>query len=117
MRLPSQPMRRHHYLYGRKPRTLSNPLCWPACCPSSGARRPVRPGSWGHGSRRTGIVDASGSRRIALLGREGDHALYRTKPGDEWVDKKTGEIKPRRYEPDADLHFEGHGRAPTARSS
>jgi len=35
--------------------------------------------------------------------------LYKTRPGDEWVDKKTGEIKQRRYEPDADLHFEGTG--------
>jgi hypothetical protein len=35
--------------------------------------------------------------------------LYKTKRGDEWVDKKTGEIKQRRCEPDAALHFEGTG--------
>jgi hypothetical protein len=31
--------------------------------------------------------------------------------GKEWVDKKTGEIKQVRYEPDADLHFEATGEA------
>ncbi len=37
--------------------------------------------------------------------------LFRAKPGDERVDKQTGEIKQRRAEPDAALHFEGDGEA------
>jgi hypothetical protein len=35
--------------------------------------------------------------------------LYKGRCGETWVNKKTGEIKQVRYEPDADLHFEGTG--------
>jgi hypothetical protein len=37
--------------------------------------------------------------------------LYESRLGEEWVDKKTEEIKQVRYEPDADLHFEATGEA------
>jgi hypothetical protein len=35
--------------------------------------------------------------------------LYKAKPGDTRVDRETGEIKPVRFEADADLHFQGDG--------
>jgi hypothetical protein len=35
--------------------------------------------------------------------------LYKAKPGDTKVDKQTGEIKPLRFEADADLHMQGDG--------
>ena len=35
--------------------------------------------------------------------------LFKGREGETWVNKKTGEIRQVRYEPDADLHFEGTG--------
>jgi hypothetical protein len=35
--------------------------------------------------------------------------LYRAQPGTTRVDKRTGEVAPTRFEPDAGLHFEGSG--------
>jgi hypothetical protein len=37
--------------------------------------------------------------------------LYRAKPGDVRLDRSTGELRPLRADPDADLHFEGTGEA------
>ncbi|HWD70987.1 MAG TPA: hypothetical protein VG779_00540 [Actinomycetota bacterium] len=109
MRLPSRPMRRHHYLYGRN-RYLSNPAVLEGLAAlhrqlaASQARElglmdPEGPGSWTH-------PDLS---RMLYSDGKVITPLYKTRPGDEWVDKKTGEIKERRYDPDADLHFEGTG--------
>ena len=109
MRLPSRPMRRHHYLYGRN-RYLSNPAVLEGLAKlhreiaaqqarELGLMDPEGPGSWTH-------PDLS---RMLYSDGKVITPLYKTKPGDEWVDKKTGEIKKRRYEPDADLHFEGTG--------
>jgi hypothetical protein len=109
MRLPSRPMRRHHYLYGRN-RYLSNPgvLAGLAALHRElaadqarelGLMDPEGPGSWTH-------PDLS---RMLYSDGKVITPLYKTRPGDEWVDKKTGEIRQRRYEPDADLHFEGTG--------
>jgi hypothetical protein len=109
MRLPSRPMRRHHYLYGRN-RYLSNPVVLAGLAAlhrelAAGQARelglmdPEGPGSWTHPD--LGRMLYSDGKVIT--------PLYKTRPGDEWVDKKTGEIRQRRYEPDADLHFEGTG--------
>ncbi|HLI56332.1 MAG TPA: hypothetical protein VKY26_04770 [Actinomycetota bacterium] len=109
MRLPSRPMRRHHYLYGRN-RYLSNPAVLEGLAKlhrelAAGQARelglmdPEEPGSWTHPHL---------SRMLYSDGKV-ITPLYKTKAGDEWVDKRTGEIKQRRYEPDADLHFEGTG--------
>src|SRR2546421_4850607 len=64
-----------------------------------GLMDPEGPGSWTH-------PDLS---RMLYSDGKVITPLYKTRPGDEWVDKNTGEIKQRRYEPDADLHFEGTG--------
>ena len=37
--------------------------------------------------------------------------LFKAKPGDQRLDRRTGELLPTRYEPDAALHFEGDGNA------
>src|SRR5260370_6452474 len=109
MRLTSRPMRRHHYVYGRN-RYLSNPVVMAGL---ASLHREVAAGQ----ARELGLMDpeGSGSWTHPDLGRmlysDGKviTPLYKTRPGDEWVDKKTGEIRQRRYEPDADLHFEGTG--------
>ena len=109
MRLPSRPMRRHHYLYGRN-RYLSSPavpeglakLHWETAAEQArklGLMDPEGPGSWTHPD--LGRMLYSDGKVIT--------SLYETRPGDERVDKKAGEIKVRRYEPDAVLHFEGTG--------
>ena len=109
MRLPSRPMRRHHYLYGRN-HYLSNPAVLEGLAKlhrelasgqalELGLMDPEGPGSWTH-------PDLS---RMLYSDGKVITPLYKTKPGDEWVDKTTGEIKKRRFEPDADLHFEGTG--------
>ena len=43
--------------------------------------------------------------------------LFRAKPGDAKVNRRTGEIKELRYEPDAGLHVEGDGSSRGALSS
>jgi hypothetical protein len=102
-------MRRHHYLYGRN-RYLSNPAVLEGLAKlhreiAAGQARelglmdPEGPGSWTH-------PDLS---RMVYSDGKVITPLYKTKSGDEWVDKKTGEIRQRRFEPDADLHFEGTG--------
>lgn len=107
--LPAQPMRRHHYLYGHK-RYL--------CCPEIllkllrvhretaskqaqgiGLVDPKGPGSWTHPHL---------SRMLYADGKVVT-PLFKAKPGDTKLDKKTGEIRALRYEPDAGLHFEGTG--------
>jgi hypothetical protein len=109
MRLPSRPMRRHHYVYGRN-RCLSNPVVLAGLASlhrelaaeqarELGLMDPEGPGSWTHPD--LGRMLYSDGKVIT--------PLYKGRLGDEWVDKKTGEIKQRRYEPDADLHFEGTG--------
>ncbi|MPZ68287.1 MAG: hypothetical protein GEU71_02015 [Actinobacteria bacterium] len=111
MHLPRRPMRRHHYLYGRG-RHLSDPDVLSALAElhreiaaeqarELGLMNPAGPGSWTH-PHPSRLLHADG-KVIA--------PLFRAKPGDEWVDKATGEIKSRRCEPDGRLHFEGTGEA------
>jgi hypothetical protein len=109
MRLPSRPMRRHHYLYGRN-RYLSNPAVLAGL---ASLHRELAADQ----ARELGLMDPEGPGSFThphlsrMLHADGKVVtpLYKGRLGEEWVDKKTGEIKQVRYEPDADLHFEGTG--------
>ncbi len=109
MHLPATPMRRHHYLYARK-RLLEVPGLLQQLferhrelavhqAEELGLCDPNGPGSWTHPDLSR-MVHADGKVITPL---------YRPKPGDTRVDKTTGEVLPRRAEPDAGLHFEGTG--------
>jgi hypothetical protein len=109
LQLPATPMRRHHYLYARK-----HALAVPGFLEDLAGRHrelaahqaeelglcdPNGPGSWTH-PHLDRMIHADG-KVIA--------PLYRAKPGDTRVDATTGQIRPRRAEHDAGLHFEGTG--------
>lgn len=107
--LPEQPMRRHHYLYGRT-RWLTHGDVLPELraihqrCAAEQARSlglldPDGPGSW----TRPDL-----SRMVYADGKVVT-PLFRAHPGDRVVDRTTGEIRPARAEHDAGLHFEGTG--------
>ncbi len=109
--LPSQPMRRHHYLYGRN-RYLSCPEILEGLgrlhrelaarqAREIGLLDPEGPGSWTH-PHLSRMLYADG-KVVA--------PLYRARPGDTRVDRSTGEVRAVRHEPDARLHFEGDGEA------
>ena len=109
MRLPSRPMRRHHYLYGRN-RYLSSPAVLASLgmahreLAATQARQlglldPSGPGSWTHPDL-TRLLHADG-KVIS--------PLFSGRLGDERVDHRTGAVRQVRYEPDAGLHFEGGG--------
>jgi hypothetical protein len=111
VRLPRQPMRRHHYLYLRN-RYLTDPCILERLGEihrRAAARQAVQ----------LGLLDpdAGGSWTRPHLDRllYGDGKvltpLYRAKPGDVRLDRVTGELRPLRAEPDADLHVEGTGEA------
>ncbi len=96
MRLPSKPMRRHHYLYGRN-RYLSNPAVLEGLAKlhrklaarqarELGLMDPAGPGSWTHPHL---------SRRLYSDGKV-ITPLYKTRPGDERVDRKTARPSSRR---------------------
>ena len=107
--LPERPMRRHHYLYAR-----TTYLARPDILAALGTRHrelaaaqartvglvdPEGPGSWTHPDL-TRMLHADG--KVVT-------PLYRAHPGDTRVDKQTGEILAKRYEPDGALHFQGDG--------
>jgi hypothetical protein len=107
--LPRRPMRRHHYLYGRN-RYLATPLVLKGIAElhretateqarELGLLDPKGPGSWTHPHL---------SRMLYADGKV-ITPLFKGKPGETRTNKQTGEIKQVRYEPDADLHFEGDG--------
>jgi hypothetical protein len=107
--LPAVSMRRHHYLYARK-RALATPGLLESLmgrhrelaaqqAVELGLCDPDRGGSWTH-PHLDRMLHADG-KVIA--------PLYRAKPGDTRVHPTTGEMLPRRAEPDAGLHFEGTG--------
>jgi len=109
MRLPGKPMRRHHYLYVRN-RYLTDPgvlkriaaLHRETSCKQA---------------RELGLVDPSGPGSFTrphlsrMLYADGKviTPLFKGRLGQTRTDRVTGEIKQVRYEPDADLHFEGDG--------
>jgi hypothetical protein len=107
--LPKQPMRRHHYRYGRDhyltdAATLDR-LAAQHLIIASGQARELGlfdsdgPGSWTH-------PDPS-----RLLHADGKviTPLFRAQPGTTRLDKTTGELRSVRAEPDGGLHFEGTG--------
>lgn len=107
--LPSEPMLRHHYLYGRNrylacPEILDRLMevhrkAAAAQAVGIGLVDPDGPGSWTHPDL-TRMLYADGKVITPL---------FKAQAGDTKLDKKTGEIKALRYEPDAGLHFEGTG--------
>jgi hypothetical protein len=107
--LPARPMRRHHYLYGRSryltdPDVLKELQALHRQLASDQARElglldPGAGGSWTHPHESRVIY---GDGKVIT-------PLYKAKPGDTRVDRSTGEVRALRYEPDADLHFEGTG--------
>lgn len=107
--LPSEPMKRHHYMYGRNrylacPEILKKLMLVHRKTASVqalgiGLMDPDGPGSWTH-PHLTRMLYADG--KVVT-------PLFKAHPGDEKIDKKTGEIRTLRYEPDAGLHFEGTG--------
>lgn len=111
MWLPATPMRRHHYLYARD-RDLADPSALERLSDRFRSAAVAE-------ARRQGLLDPDGEgsftnpSRDRLLYADGKviAPLFRSKPGEERVDKTTGEILPKRAEPDAALHFEGDGAA------
>ena len=109
MRLPGKPMRRHHYLYVRN-RYLTDPAVLKRIAAlhreSSCAQ-----------ARELGLVDPEGPGSFThphlsrMLYADGKviTPLFKGRLGQTRTDKATGEIKQVRFEPDADLHFEGDG--------
>ena len=109
VRLPRQPMRRHHYMYLRN-RYLTDPAILEALgdihrrvaaaqALELGLVDPAGNGSWTHPSLDRLLY---GDGKVVT-------PLYRAKPGEMRVDRETGELLPRLSDPDADLHFEGTG--------
>jgi len=108
-RLPRRPMKRHHYTYARN-RYLTDPAV--AAALGELHRRLAC-----EQARELGLMDPKGPGSLThphlsrMLYSDGKVVtpLFRAKAGDTRIDKSTGEIKPVRFEPDADLHFEGDG--------
>jgi hypothetical protein len=111
MHLPQQPMRRHHYVYGRD-RYLTDPAILERLgeihrelatgqAKEAGLLDPDGPGSYTHPDLSR-VLHADG--KVVT-------PLFKARPGQFRVDAKTGEIVPIRSEADAALHFEGDGEA------
>ena len=107
--LPAQPMRRHHYSYGRT-RWLTDPAVLSELrrihqstairtAEAIGLLNPDGPGSWTHPDL---------SRMLHADGKVVT-PLFRARLGDTHLDKHTGELRAVRAEPDAGLHVEGTG--------
>jgi hypothetical protein len=106
--LPAEPMRRHHYLYGRNRllvpireqlRNLLEQVAARQAVEDLGLCDPDGLGSPTHPAL-TRMVYADG--KVVT-------PLWRAKPGERRLDKKTGELRPLRYEADAALHITGSG--------
>lgn len=109
MHLPPQRYKRHHYMYGRT-RYLANPGILKQL---QSLHRQLAADQ----ARELGLLDENGEGSFTrpslsrLLYADGKviAPLYKAKPGDTKVDKQTGEIRPLKYEADADLHMQGDG--------
>lgn len=111
MHVPKEPMRRHHYRYGRD-RHLTDPEVLSQLSErhrESAAETASElglldrdgPGSWTH-------PDLS---RLLYADGKVVTPLFRAQPDERRLDRTTGELVPRRHEPDAGLHFKGTGEA------
>jgi hypothetical protein len=109
MWLSPVPMRRHHYLYGRT-RYLTEPAILAAIaethrvCAADQARTvglldPDGEGSWTHPAL---------ARSMHADGKVVT-PLFKGKRGERRVNKRTGEVRYPRFDPDASLHIEGTG--------
>jgi hypothetical protein len=111
MLLRAEPMKRHHYIYGRNryltdPRVTAGLLELHRRLATEQARElglldSQGPGSWTH-------PDLS---RLLYADGKVLTPLFRAKPGEKTADRQTGEIRSLKHEPDAGLHFEGDGEA------
>jgi hypothetical protein len=109
MHLSAAPMRRHHYIYGRN-RYLTDPG---GLSELSRIHREIACAQ----AREMGLLldDGPGSfthpdlSRMLYADGKVVTPLYKAHPGATRVDKRTGEVVPARFEPDAGLHFEGTG--------
>ena len=109
MRLPGKPMRRHHYLYVRN-RYLTDPAVLERIAALHRETSCEQ-------ARELGLLDPSGPGSFThphlsrMLYADGKviTPLFKGRVGETRTDKATGEIKQVRFEPDADLHFEGDG--------
>jgi hypothetical protein len=109
MHLSASPMRRHHYAYGRD-RYLASADILRALGETHrrlaaeqarelGLLDPEGAGSWTH-PHPDRMIHADGKVLTPL---------FKAKPGETKVDRRTGEMRDLRAEPDASLHFEGDG--------
>ncbi len=111
MWLPEAPMRRHHYLYGR-----THYLTTPEILDDIGV---VHRRFAAEQARSLGLLDPDGAGswthpdlgRVLYADGKVITPLFKAKPGDKVVDKRTGEIHYPRAETDASLHVEGTGEA------
>ena len=106
--LPGEPMRRHHYLYGREKLLLPireqlrdrfEEIATRQAIHDLGLCDPDGPGS---------VTHPDLSRMLYADGKVVT-PLWKAKPGDNRVDKRTGELKALRFEADAALHVTGSG--------
>ena len=111
MHLPKQPMRRHHYVYGRD-RYLTDQTILERL---GEIHRELATGQ----ARDAGLLDPDGPGSFThpdlsrVLHADGKVVtpLFKARPGDFRIESETGEVIPVRYEADAALHFEGDGGA------
>lgn len=106
--LPAEPMRRHHYLYGRdhalvpirhELRDALERIAARQAVEELGLCAPDGPGS---------VTHPDLSRMLYADGKVVT-PLWRAKPGETRLDKRTGELRPLRSERDAALHITGSG--------
>jgi hypothetical protein len=111
LHLPQNPMRRHHYLYARN-RYLSDPDVFTAIAQTHRELAAAQ-------ARELGLLDPNGNGSCThpatsrMLHADGKVVtpLFKAHPGDQRLDRATGELLSTRMEPDAALHFEGDGTA------
>jgi hypothetical protein len=109
MHLPLEPMRRHHYSYGRD-HYLTDPEVLASLAELHREQAAAQ-------ARELGLLDSDGPGswthpdHSRLLHADGKvlTPLFKAKPGQTRLDKATGELKTLRHEADAGLHFEGDG--------
>jgi hypothetical protein len=109
MWLPNRRYKRHHYMYGRS-KYLADPAVL-AQLQALHTKLAVEQ------ANELGLLDENGDGTFThpslerLLYSDGKVVtpLYRARPGDTKVDRKTGEIRQLRYEADAGLHMQGDG--------
>lgn len=106
--LPAEPMRRHHYLYGRDRflvpmrEQLRDRLEQLAC------RQAVEDLGLCHAEGPGSVTHPDASRMLYADGKVVT-PLWKAKPGDNVADRRTGKVRTLRFEPDAALHVTGSG--------